>query len=117
MYQRDPYSGPTTLGIDEKWERVLCYVGWWVTGLIFLLIEQRNTTVRRHAMQSLVVFGGISILTAILSLLSHIWVIGLLFGAGAALLGFVGFVLWILLMVAAYMSPTTFIGGRLNRYV
>ena len=51
MYNRGQYTSPTVLGIDEKWERVLCYLGVWVTGLIFLVIEQRNQTVRRHAMQ------------------------------------------------------------------
>jgi uncharacterized membrane protein len=34
-----------------------CYVGCWVTGIIFLIIEKKNTLVRFHAMQSLVSFG------------------------------------------------------------
>ena len=40
----------------------LCYVGFWVTGIIFLIIERKNKLVRFHAMQSLVVFGIIHII-------------------------------------------------------
>jgi uncharacterized membrane protein len=40
----------------------LCYVGFWVTGIIFLIIERNNKLVRFHAMQSLVVFGILNII-------------------------------------------------------
>jgi len=40
----------------------LCYVGFWVTGIIFLIIERKNKLVRFHAMQSLVVFGILNII-------------------------------------------------------
>jgi uncharacterized membrane protein len=117
MYNRGQYTSPTVLGIDEKWERVLCYLGVWVTGLIFLVIEQRNQTVRRHAMQSLVVFGTLSIAIAVLGLLSNVWIIGLLFLAAKWLVGLVFFALWIILMIAGYSSPATFIGGRGGRFM
>lgn len=41
---------------------LLCYIGFWVTGIIFLVIEKKNKTVRFHAMQSLVVFGILNII-------------------------------------------------------
>ncbi len=44
---------------------LLCYVGFWVTGIIFLIIERKNKTVRFHAMQSLVVFGILNIIWGI----------------------------------------------------
>lgn len=119
QYNRNSYSAPTTLGISERWERVLCYLGGWITGLIFLLIERQNQTVRRHASQSMFVFGVLSILGFLVNIfgagLGHIPVVGPLFGAGfgliAGLLSFIGFVLWIVLMVLAYVSPKTFIAG------
>jgi len=43
----------------------LCYVGFWVTGIIFLIIEKKNKLVRFHAMQSLVVFGILEIIWGI----------------------------------------------------
>ncbi len=117
MYnQRSGYSAPTVLGIDEKWERVLCYLFGWVTGLIFLVIEQKNATVRRHAWQSIVVFGTLNFASFILSLFSHIWVLGFLFGVLGWLVGVVTFAAWVLLMVAAYASPATFVNGPGGRY-
>jgi uncharacterized membrane protein len=118
MYNpRGQYSSPTTLGIPEKWERVLCYALGWITGLIFLLVEQRNGTVRRHAMQSLIVFGGLSILGFVLGIFSGIPLLSFVFLILARLVGFVGFVAWIGLMIGAYVSPVTFIDTGTTHYV
>jgi uncharacterized membrane protein len=51
----------TSTGVDARLASVLCYAGWWVTGLVFLFAERRNATVRFHAAQSLVVFGVLSV--------------------------------------------------------
>ena len=51
----------TSTGVDRRLASVLCYAGWWVTGLVFLFAERRDATVRFHAAQSLVVFGVLSI--------------------------------------------------------
>jgi uncharacterized membrane protein len=117
MYNyRSRMSAPTSLGIDERIERVLCYALGWITGLIFLVIEQRNSTVRRHAWQSLVVFGTLSLLGLVLGILSHIWIIGLLFALINGIVWVVTVIRWIVLMVFAFVSPATFIGGS-QRYV
>jgi uncharacterized membrane protein len=50
----------TSTGVDARLASVLCYAGWWVTGLVFLFAERRNQEVRFHAAQSLVVFGVLS---------------------------------------------------------
>jgi uncharacterized membrane protein len=111
------YEGPTTLGIPERWERVLCYALGWLSGIVLLIVEQRNHTVRRHAAQSTIVFGGLSILAWIVSLL-HGWfgaipVIGFLFGWGFGFVGWalaaISFVLWLLLMVMAYARSDFFL--------
>ncbi|MEP6784087.1 MAG: hypothetical protein ABI983_10475, partial [Acidobacteriota bacterium] len=47
--------------MDTRLASVLCYAGWWVTGLVFLFAERRDRTVRFHAAQSLIVFGVLSI--------------------------------------------------------
>ena len=36
---------------------VLAYAGWWITGLLFWWVEQRDGFVRFHAAQSVVAFG------------------------------------------------------------
>jgi uncharacterized membrane protein len=121
-YNQNNYSAPTTLGIPERWERVLCYVGGWLTGIIFLLIEQRNQTVRRHAAQSTLIFGVLGILGLIVQVLGAglggVLVIGGVIGTVGWLLGLVGFAAWVGLMVLAYFSAKTlFTGPRWERFL
>jgi len=51
----------TSTGVDARLASVLCYAGWWITGLVFLFAERRDANVRFHAAQSLVVFGIVSV--------------------------------------------------------
>jgi len=92
-------AAPSAEGLAENVAGLLSYVLGWLTGIIFLLIDKRPF-VRFHAAQSIVVFGGLTVLRIALALvggLSGIVSFGL-FG----LIGLLGFVLWILLMVKAY---------------
>ncbi len=119
MYkQRSSYSSPTVLGIDEKFERPLTYLLGWITGLIFLLVEHKNAAVRRHAYQSVVVFGTLNIIFVIISILGFLGaipVLGFFIGAGLGILGFIvalaSVIAWLFLMFMAFMSPDTFIGN------
>jgi uncharacterized membrane protein len=92
-------------GLSENVAGLLCYVLGWITGLIFFLIDKRPF-VRFHAAQSIVVFGGLTIIRVVLS---FAFLSGGLpgFTAGAAviwLIALVGFVLWIVLMIKAYQG-------------
>ncbi len=92
-------AAPSSEGLAENVAALLCYVLGWVTGIIFLLIDKRPF-VKFHAAQSIVVFGGLTVLriaAGFLSGLTGFFVWGLF-----ALIGLLGFVLWILLMVKAY---------------
>ena len=62
--------GPTSTGVDPRLSALLCYTAWWVSGLVFLVIEQQHRGVRFHAAQSLVLFGGFSLADRLLSALS-----------------------------------------------
>ncbi len=53
---------PAKTKMKENVAGLICYAGFWVTGIIFLVIERKNKTVRFHAMQSLVVFGILNII-------------------------------------------------------
>ena len=55
-------GGGSTTKLKHNVAGLLCYVGFWVTGIIFLIIERKNKLVRFHAMQSLVVFGILQII-------------------------------------------------------
>jgi uncharacterized membrane protein len=102
-YQQ-PYFEPP-VGSSRPYEKIpvgmqasrvgwLSYLGGWVTGLIFLLLKRENRFVRFHAMQSLIFFGVMSMVTAVFSSIP-------LLGSIGAGLGFVSFICWIVLMVKA----------------
>jgi len=55
-------KGISTTKLKPNVAGLLCYVGFWVTGIIFLIIERKNKLVRFHAMQSLVIFGILNII-------------------------------------------------------
>jgi uncharacterized membrane protein len=89
----------TSTGINQNVAGLLCYLGWWITGLIFFLIEKENRFVRFHAMQSTLVFAGIvaiDILLQIVPLLGALVVIFVVIPLSA--------ILWLLLMFKAYQG-------------
>lgn len=55
--EKQASAGDSMTGLKPNVAGLLCYVGIWVTGIVFLIIEKKNTLVRFHAMQSLVSFG------------------------------------------------------------
>mgnify|MGYP003565794396 CR=1 FL=1 len=55
-----PESGATT-GLEAHIAGLLCYLGFWVTGIIFLVLEQQDRSVRFHAVQSIMVFGALGV--------------------------------------------------------
>jgi uncharacterized membrane protein len=88
----------TGMGLEQNVAGLLCYVVGWVTGLVFYLVEKENKFVRFHAMQSILVFGGLTVISIILSVIPFLgWVL-------STLLSVVALVLWILLMVKAYQN-------------
>ncbi len=91
-------------GLEPNIAGLLCYVVGWVTGLVFFLIEKEDDYVRFHAMQSIVVFGAITVIQIIFSILGFIPYVGILFD----ILGWVAWlgsiVLWVLLMIKAYQG-------------
>lgn len=86
----------TSTGLEQNVAGLLCYVLGWVTGIIFLILEKENQFVRFHAVQSIVVFGALTVVSIILSFIPVIgWILGYL-------IGILGFILWIVLMFKAY---------------
>jgi uncharacterized membrane protein len=88
----------TSTGLEENVAGLLCYVLGWITGLVFFLIEKENKTVRFHAMQSIIVFGAITVVSIIIG---WIPIVGYIIGV---LLSILALVLWILLMIKAYQG-------------
>jgi uncharacterized membrane protein len=92
----------TSMNMEENMAGLLCYLLFWVTGLIFYILEKQNKTVRFHAMQSILLFLPLHIFAYIFSF--SLW-----FGFGflwwlAGLIWLFVFILWIILMLKAYQG-------------
>ena len=107
-----PTVGAKQSGLSENVAGLLCYAVGWITGLIFLLIDRRPS-VRFHAAQSLVVFGGLHLLRVVFAFAFGMswWLGGGVGWTGVSfgfllfhLIGLVSLILWILLMVKAYQG-------------
>ena len=98
-----PAASPTE-GLQENVAGLLCYLLGWVTGIIFLLIDKRPW-VKFQAAQSIVLFGGLTVLRIALAFMGGLF--GGFFGLGlSSILALVGVILWIMLMVKAYQHET-----------
>ncbi len=88
----------TSTGLQENVAGLLAYVAWWVSGIVFLLLEPDNKFIRFHAIQSIIALGFITVVGWVVTFFPVIggwisWVIWL-----------VGIALWIVLMVKAYQG-------------
>ena len=105
----------SSTGLDENVAALLSYVMFWVTGLVFFLIEKESRLVRFHAVQALI----LGIIAAVLMIGSWpVWIVVVIIAAllpdilGTLLMGIVGLVMtvlflaifvgWIMGMVKAY---------------
>ena len=93
-----PEQIKTSSGMDQNVAGLLCYVAGWITGLIFFLIEKENRFVRFHAMQSIITFGGLTVLSIAQGMIPFINLVLL------PILAILQLILWIVLMVKAYQG-------------
>jgi HEAT repeat protein/uncharacterized membrane protein/S1-C subfamily serine protease len=99
------------LGMKENTAAWLSYYGGWLTGVLFLLLWRRNSFVRLHAIQSIIVFGLINILEEVcssfasLSMVKHV-------------LDLTAFICWVVFMSLARAGKDfklPIIGGWVSR--
>jgi uncharacterized membrane protein len=100
--EADQKQGMTTdgsaTGLEPNVAGLLCYLGAWISGIVFLVIEQENKFVRFHALQSIVTFGALTVAGALLSWIPFVG------GFFSTIIGILAFILWIILMVEAYQG-------------
>lgn len=113
--QPAPMGGAGAVGSNKKTYTILAYLLGWVTGLIFLFVGKDDPDVKWNAANSLVFFGGLSIVITVLGIIP---IVGLL----TIPLLLVGFIYWIIFMVQALQGngeriSAPGLGGFLNRYV
>lgn len=104
----------SSTGMTANVAGLLCYVGVWVSGIVFVALEKKSTFVKFHAWQSIMTFGVLTLAHLILStMLIDIGWGSLLYPnlglirIGTALgwiIGLIMLALWIVLMLTAYQG-------------
>jgi uncharacterized membrane protein len=101
----------SSTGMSANTAGLLCYVAWWITGIIFVVLEKKSKFVKFHAWQSIMTFGALTVVQIILSIIGTIaWTISPFGGPWllAHVLGIIVWVisvgLWIALMLLAYQG-------------
>ncbi|HII60037.1 TPA: DUF4870 domain-containing protein [Methanocaldococcus jannaschii] len=87
--------GKTSLGLDENIEGALCYLFGVITGILFYILEKESKFVKFHAVQSIILFGGLWVLSIILAFIPYGWML-------SGLVNLAAFILWIVCMYKAY---------------
>jgi uncharacterized membrane protein len=94
-----PDWGKTSTGFDANVAAALSYSLGWITGIVFLLAEPSNSFVRFHAMQSMIAFLALSVLTIVLQVIP---ILGMLIAVFLVIPA--SAVLWLVLMFKAYQG-------------
>lgn len=91
-------SQQTSIGLDQNIAGLVCYLFGFVSGAIIFLIEKENKFVKFHAMQSILIFLTVVILSFVLGFIPIVgWILSLLLAPAS-------FVLWIFMMFKAYQN-------------
>jgi len=97
-------------GLEENIAGLVAYAGTAITGILMLIAEKENRTVRFHALQSTMLFGIIAVVQVVIGIVRGIfgWIpllggmttlaLNILTGAVSG----VTFLLWVFLMYMAY---------------
>jgi len=96
--QEEPKKEASGHQLPENVAGLLCYLGMWITGIVFLVIEPKNRFIRFHALQSIIVFGVLMVLSGFFGMLP---VFGVFLTAA---IGVLALILWIVLMIKAYQG-------------
>jgi uncharacterized membrane protein len=96
-------NSKTSTGIQQDSAGLLCYLGWWITGIIFWILEKENKVVRFHAVQSIITFGLLFIALIVLGPIFRLIHLGYL----TIIIAIFSFILWIVMMVVTAQGKMT----------
>ena len=114
--QPAPMGGtPSSAGSNKKTYPILAYLLGWITGIIFLFVGKDDPDVKWNAANSIVFFGGLSVINIILGFIPVVNVL-------TFVVGLVGFIFWVIIMIQALQGtgqriPVPGVGQYINRYV
>src|SRR5437868_370459 len=100
--QPAPMGGSPSTSSSAKNNVILSYLFWWISGLIFLFVAKNDPDVKWNAAQSVVILGGLWLISAILYAVT-LWPLG-------ALVWLIGMVYWVIFLVGAF----NYQGGRIK---
>ncbi len=127
--QNSPEVTPeTSTGLEPNVAGALCYLLGILTGILFYVLEKENEFVRFHAMQSIIVFGGIFVLsvlwTAVMGIIGLVpilgWIVVFFLGLISLLFVPVIIILWVFLMYKAFtgkMYSVPLVGKYARQYM
>ena len=93
----------SVFGLDENVASALCYAIFFFSGIVILVMEKENKTVRFHALQSILWFVFLSIVSQVARF--FIWV--------PLLGGLLGNIIWLVTVLSwAYLMYMAFIGKK-----
>lgn len=113
--QPAPMGGAGAVGSNKKTYSILAYLFGWITGLIFLFVGKDDPDVKWNAANSVVVFGGLAVVIAILKFIP---IINLL----VIPLSIIGFIYWLIFLIQGLQHngerlPAPVIAPYINKYV
>ncbi len=114
--QPAPMSGAGAPASNKRMYTILAYVLGWLGGLIFLFVGKDDPDVKWNAAQSLIIFGGLSILIFILGFIPVINVVSWF------VLFVIGFIFWVYFLIQSLQGtgqriPAPVIGPTIAPYV
>src|SRR6059058_2746892 len=103
------------VGSNKKTYTILAYVLGWLGGLIFLFVGKDDPDVKWNAANSLLIFGGLSVVMIVLSFIPPVFFL-------VYVLWLVGLVYWVIFLVKALQGngeriPAPGISNFLSPYV
>lgn len=99
-----PTPPASSTGLSTRAGSFIAYLFGWITGVMLLLAERRDPEIRFHAAQSVLLFGGMTLLLSFLSWLAQFVGIGPVAAFLFILLAFPATMLWIFMMIIGFQE-------------
>lgn len=100
----------TSLHIDPNLAGALCYLFACISGILFFVLETQNKRVRFHALQSILIFTVLSLLT-VASIVLAILTDFVPFRLATGTIWIIHFIVWLVMIVFTYQGKTIKIPG------
>ncbi len=120
-YQPGYQQPAASSGIDKRTGAFLSYLLWWITGLIFLFVGKNDPDVKYHGAQSLVFFGGVSVINFVLNVIAGFSHALFFLGWIAGLIWLFAVIMWVVCLYKAWSGggarfQIPIVGGFVSPY-